>query len=182
MWRGAFEIWKKGGEIIMTNIQKITPFLWFEKGAEDAAEYYVSVFKNSMIHSIQKYPKSAEEVSGQKAGSVMSVELELNGIRFQFLNGGKISEFDLRSSAVSFVITCETQEEVDHFWQKLSAVPEREQCGWCVDKFGVTWQVVPKILSEYLSDPDTTNVERVTACFLQMKKFDIAELKKEYEG
>lgn len=166
----------------MANIQKITPFLWFEKGAEDAAEYYISVFKNSKIHVIQKYPKSAEKVSGQKAGSVMSVDLELDGMQFQFLNGGKIPEFDLRSSAISFVVSCDTQEEVDYFWQQLSAVPEREQCGWCVDKFGVTWQVVPKVLDEYLSDPDTAKVERVTACFLQMKKFDIAKLRKAYEG
>jgi len=162
--------------------QKITPFLWFEKGAEDAAKYYVSVFKNSKINRIQKYPQSAEEVSGQKAGSIMSVDLQLDGVNFQFLNGGKIPEFDLRSSAISFVVACDTQEEIDTFWGKLSAVPEREQCGWCVDKFGVTWQIVPNVLGELLSDPDQKKVERVTSCFLQMKKFDIAKLKEAYEG
>jgi len=162
--------------------QKITPFLWFEKGAEDAAEYYVSVFKNSKIKKIQKYPEAAEEVSGQKAGSVMSVDLELDGVNFQFLNGGKIPNFDLTSSAISFVVTCDTQEEIDYFWAKLSAVPQREQCGWCVDKFGVTWQIVPNVLNILLSDQDQQKVERVTACFLQMKKFDIAKLKKAYEG
>jgi len=163
-------------------MQKITPFLWFEKGAEDAAKYYVAVFKNSKIKSIQKYPEAAEEVSGQKAGSVMSVDLELDWMNFQFLNGGKIPQFDLNSSAISFVVACDTQEEIDTFWEKLSAVPQAEQCGWCRDKFGVTWQIVPQLLSEFLSDPDQKKVERVTACFLQMKKFDIAELKKAYEG
>jgi len=166
----------------MAKLQKITPFLWFEKGAEDAAEYYVSVFKDSKIKRIQKYPKSAEEVSGQKAGSVMSVDLELDGVNFQFLNGGKIPEFDLRSSAISFVVSCDTQKEIDNFWDKLSAVPEREQCGWCVDKFGVTWQIVPNVLGELLSSTDQKKIERVTACFLQMKKFDIAKLKEAYEG
>jgi len=166
----------------MAKLQKITPFLWFEKGAEDAAEYYVSVFKDSKIKRIQKYPKSAEEVSGQKAGSVMSVDLELDGVNFQFLNGGKIPEFDLRSSAISFVVSCDTQKEIDNFWDKLSAVPEREQCGWCVDKFGVTWQIVPNVLGELLSSTDQKKIERVTACFLQMKKFDIVKLKEAYEG
>jgi len=166
----------------MAKLQKITPFLWFEKGAEDAAEYYVSIFKDSKIKRIQKYPKSAEEVSGQKAGSVMSVDLELDGVNFQFLNGGKIPEFDLRSSAISFVVSCDTQKEIDNFWDKLSAVPEREQCGWCVDKFGVTWQIVPNVLGELLSSTDQKKIERVTACFLQMKKFDIVKLKEAYEG
>jgi len=166
----------------MANLQKITPFVWFEKDAEKAAEYYISIFENSKIKRVQKYPKSAEEVSGQKAGSVMSVDLELDGVNFQFLNGGKIPEFDLRSSAISFVVSCDTQEEIDHFWEKLSAVPEREQCGWCVDKFGVTWQIVPTALAELLSSADQEKVERVTACFLQMKKFNIKELEKAYEG
>lgn len=163
-------------------MQKITPFVWFIKDAEKAAEYYVSVFKNSKIKNIVKYPKSAEAVSGQKAGSVMSVDLELNGMDFQFLNGGEIPGFSLGSSAVSFVVTCEDQEEIDHYWEKLSSVPEREQCGWCVDKFGVTWQIVPRVLGEYLTSGDQAKVERVTACFLPMKKFDIEALKKAYEG
>ena len=112
----------------------------------------------------------------------MSVDLELDGVNFQFLNGGKIPEFDLRSSAISFVVSCDTQKEIDNFWDKLSAVPEREQCGWCVDKFGVTWQIVPNVLGELLSSTDQKKIERVTACFLQMKKFDIAKLKEAYEG
>lgn len=154
-------------------MQKITPFLWFEKGAEDAAEYYVNLFPDSKIKNIVKYPEAAEKVSGQKAGSVMSVDLTINGEDFQFLNGGKIPNFDLGSSAISFVVTCETQEEIDKYWEALSAVPEVEQCGWCKDKFGVTWQIVPRILGELLTGP---KAEAVTACFLQMKKFDIAKL------
>lgn len=162
--------------------QKITPFIWFVKDAEKAAEYYTSVFKNSKVENTVKYPKSAEAVSGQKAGSVMSVDLELEGMDFQFLNGGEIPNFDFKSSAISFVVTCEDQEEVDYYWEKLSAVPEREQCGWCVDKFGLTWQIVPKVLSEYLASSDQETVERVTACFLPMKKFDVIELEKAYKG
>lgn len=163
-------------------MQKITPFLWFEKGAEDVAKYYESVFKSAKIKNIQKYPEAAEQVSGQKAGSVMTVDLEIEGTNFQFLNGGKIPNFDLNSSAVSFIVTCDTQEEIDHYWEKLSAVPEMEQCGWCKDKFGVTWQIVPKRLGELMSDSDPKKVERVTAAFLKMKKFVIADLEKAAEG
>lgn len=162
-------------------IQKITPFLWFEKGAENAANYYVSVFKNGKIKTIQKYPKAAEPASGMRAGSVMTVAFELAGMTFVALNGGKIERFTF-SPATSFVVNCETQEEIDHLWEKLSAVPEMEQCGWCTDKFGVTWQIVPTILTTYLSDPDTLKVEQVTKAFMQMKKFDIAALKKAYDG
>jgi predicted 3-demethylubiquinone-9 3-methyltransferase (glyoxalase superfamily) len=165
----------------MAQMQKITPFLWFEKDAEKAAEYYVATFKNAKIQHIQKYPEAAEEVSGQKAGSVMSIALKLEGEYFQFLNGGNVPGF-IFSPAISFVITCDTQEEIDRLWEKLSAVPEAEQCGWCKDKFGVTWQIVPKILGEMLSDSNQVKVERVTACFLQMKKFDIAKLQDAYEN
>jgi predicted 3-demethylubiquinone-9 3-methyltransferase (glyoxalase superfamily) len=161
--------------------QKITPFFWFEKGAEDAADYYVSVFPDSKILSTVKYPEAAEDIAGMSAGSVMTVELELSGMKFQFLNGGKVEGFTF-SPATSFVVSCKTQEEIDHFWSKLSAVPQMEQCGWCQDKFGVTWQIVPEVLGEMLSDRDQTKVERVTAAFMQMKKFTIAELKKAYEG
>ena len=161
--------------------QKITPFLWFVKGAEEAAKYYVSVFKNSKIKTIQKYPKEAEAVSGMPSGSVMTVEFELEGMTFVGLNGGPVEGFTF-SPATSFAVYCDTQEEIDHLWEKLSAVPEAEQCGWCKDKFGVTWQIVPTGLNEMLSDSDPVRVGRVTSCFMQMKKFDIAELKKAYEG
>ncbi|MBI3341596.1 VOC family protein [Candidatus Curtissbacteria bacterium] len=131
--------------------QKVIPFVWFEKDAEKAAEYYVSVFASAKINQIVKYPEAAESVSGQKAGSVMTVDLAIEGMNFQFLNGGKVPGFDLGSSAVSFVIECETQAEIDDLWGKLSAVAEAEQCGWCRDKFGVTWQIVPKVLVQYRS-------------------------------
>ncbi len=160
---------------------KINPFLWFDSQAEEAANYYVSVFKNSKINTIAKYPKAAEEIANRPAGSVMTVDLELAGEHFTFLNGGKVPGFEF-SSATSFVVTCDTQEEIDHYWEKLSAVPDAEQCGWCKDKFGVTWQVVPKVLEKMLSDPDQAKVERVTACFMPMKKLDIAALEKAYQG
>lgn len=165
----------------MANIQKITPFLWFKSGAEDAADYYVSVFKNGKIKSTQHYPKEAEAVAGMPAGSVMTVEFELDGMTFVGLNGGPVEGFSF-SPATSFVVNCETQEEIDHLWEKLSAVPQMEQCGWCTDKFGITWQIVPKVLNEYLADSDPTKVGRVTKAFMQMKKFDIAELTKAYDG
>lgn len=161
--------------------QKITPFLWFVKGAEDAAEYYVSVFKNSKIKTIQKYPKEAEAVAGMPAGSVMTVEFELDGMTFVGLNGGPVEGFKF-SPANSYAVYCETQEEIDHLWEKLSAVPEAEQCGWCQDKFGVTWQIVPADLNKLLSDSDPVKVGRVTAAFMQMKKFNIAKLQEAYEG
>ena len=164
--------------------KKITPFFWFEDKAEEAANYYVETFGGeSKVNNVVKYPEAAEEIAGRPAGSVMTVELELSGMKFTFLNGGKIPGFDLSSSsAISFAVACETQEEVDHLWERLSAVPEAEQCGWCKDRFGVTWQIVPTVLGKYLSDPDQTRVERVTACFMKMKKFDIAELDKAYKG
>ncbi len=162
-------------------MQKITPFLWFDNQAEEAAKFYVSLFKNGKIKSIVKYPEASEEVSGKKAGSVMTVEFELEGLNFVALNGGAIPGFSF-SSAISFVISCETQVEIDHLWEKLSADPKMEQCGWCKDKFGITWQIVPTVLQKYLSDSDKTKVERVTKAFIQMKKFDIAELEEAYEG
>jgi predicted 3-demethylubiquinone-9 3-methyltransferase (glyoxalase superfamily) len=165
----------------MAKLQKITPFLWFDTEAEDAAKYYVSVFKDGKIKTIQKYPEAAENASGKPAGSVMTVEFEIEGMTFVSLNGGSVEGFKF-SPATSFVINCESQEEIDHFWEKLSARPEAEQCGWCMDKFGVTWQIVPTVLNELLSNSDSVKIERVTKAFMQMKKFDILELKKAYEG
>jgi predicted 3-demethylubiquinone-9 3-methyltransferase (glyoxalase superfamily) len=171
--------------------QKITPFLWFDSQAEDAANYYVSVFsaqgrsasggKNAKIKKIVNYPKAAEKDAGKPAGSVMTVEFEIEGMTFVALNGGKVSDFTF-SPATSFVVNCETQEEIDHLWEKLSATPEAEQCGWCKDKFGVTWQIVPTVLNEMLSDTNTAKVEAVTKVFMQMKKFDIAKLKTAYDN
>lgn len=166
----------------MANIkQKITPFLWFDNEAEEAASYYVSVFRNSKVRKISRYPKSAEEVSGKKAGSVMTVEFEIDGMIFIALNGGKFPGFEF-SPAISFNVDCKDQKEIDYIWEKLSSDPAAEQCGWCKDKFGITWQIVPVVLNEMLSDPDQTKVEKVTQAFLKMKKFDVAALKKAYKG
>ena len=154
-------------------MQTITTFFWFDSEAEEAANYYVSVFPNSKITSIQKYPEAAREVVSKPPASIMTVDFELNGMRFTALNGGPLEGFKF-SPATSFMVPCEDQAEIDRFWAALSAVPEAEQCGWCTDKFGVTWQVAPAILNDLLADPAKT--EKVTAAFLQMKKFDIAKL------
>jgi predicted 3-demethylubiquinone-9 3-methyltransferase (glyoxalase superfamily) len=151
----------------------MTTCLWFDSEAEEAANYYVSVFPNSKITNIQKYPEAAKEVSGKPTGSVMTVDFELNGTRFMGLNGGPQEGFNF-NPGTSFMVFCEDQAEIDRFWAALSAVPEAEQCGWCTDKFGITWQVVPTILDKLLADPAKT--EKVTAAFLQMQKFDIAKL------
>jgi predicted 3-demethylubiquinone-9 3-methyltransferase (glyoxalase superfamily) len=159
--------------------QKIVPCIWLEKDAEKAAEFYVSVFKNSRILKTSYYPKAAEEVSGQKKGSVMTVRFTLEGQEFMVLNGGPVFRL---SEAVSFTVFCDTQEEIDYFWNTLSFVKEAEQCGWLKDKFGLSWQIVPAILDSMTTDRDPQKVERVTAAFLKMKKFDISALKKAYEG
>ena len=159
--------------------QKIVPHVWLEKDAEKAAEFYVSVFKNSKILKTSYYPQAAEEVSGQKKGTVMTVTFELEGQKFVVLNGGPAFK---PNEAISFMVYCDTQAEIDYFWEKLSFVPESEQCGWLKDKFGISWQIVPVILETMMADKDTRKVERVTAAFLKMKKFDIGELRKAYEG
>jgi len=159
--------------------QKIVPCIWLEKDAEKAAEFYVSVFKNSRILITSYATKAAEEVSGQKKGSVMTVTFSLEGQEFTVLNGGPAFKLN---QAVSFMVFCDTQEEIDYFWNKLSFVKEAEQCGWMKDKFGLSWQVVPTVLFTMITDKDPQKVERVTAAFLEMKKFDIKALKKAYEG
>ena len=159
--------------------QKIVPHLWLEKDADKAAEFYVSVFKNSRILKTSYYPQAAEEVSGQKKGSVMTVRFILEGQEFMVLNGGPAFKLN---EAVSFMVFCDTQKEIDYFWDKLSFVPESEQCGWLKDKFGLSWQIVPTILDAMITDKDPQKVERVTAAFLKMKKFDISALRKAFEG
>ena len=159
--------------------QKIVPCIWLEKDADKAAAFYVSVFKNSKILKTAYYPKAAEEVSGQKQGSVWTVSFTLEGQEFMVFNGGPVFKL---SEAVSFMVFCETQEEIDYFWNKLSFVPEAEQCGWLKDKFGLSWQIVPTILDSMITDKDPQKVERVTTAFLRMKKFDINALRKAYEG
>ncbi|HEX8974576.1 MAG TPA: VOC family protein [Patescibacteria group bacterium] len=159
-------------------MQKITPFLWFEKDAEKAADFYVSLFKNSKIVSMTHYDAAGAKASGQPEGSIMTVEFDLDGQRFAAINGGP---FFKMSGAVSFVINCESQQEVDYFWERLSEDGEAGVCGWINrDKFGVTWQVVPTILGKYLSDPDKQRSQKVMEAMLKMTKLDISELEKAY--
>ena len=154
--------------------QKITPCLWFDDKAEEAASYYVAVFGNSRIIQIERYPKATEAVSGKKKGSVMTVAFELEGQEFLALNGG--THFTI-TPAISFIVYCDSQEEVDAMWAKLcQGGDERaQQCGWLQDKFGVSWQIIPRILLELLKEPERR--ERVMAALLEMKKIDIAALK-----
>ena len=159
--------------------QKIVPHIWMERDAEKAAGFYVSVFKNSKILETAYYPKASEAVSGQKAGSVMTVKFEIEGQEFMVLNGGPAFR---PNEAISFMVYCDTQEEIDYYWERLSFVPEAEICGWLKDRFGVTWQIVPTVLEAMMTDKDPEKVERATAAFLKMKKFDIGELKKAYNG
>jgi len=160
-------------------MQKIAPFLWFDNQAEDAVKFYVSIFKNSKIGSITRYEEEAAKASGRPKGSVMTVAFELAGQEFVALNGGPLFKF---SEAISFVVNCETQEEVDHFWEKLSAGGQEVQCGWLKDRFGVSWQVVPTVLGEMLQDKDREKSKRVMAAMLKMKKINIEALKKAYEA
>ena len=159
--------------------QKITPCLWFDTQAEEAANAYVSIFKNSRIVSISRYGKEGYEIHGKEAGSVMVVEFEIEGQKFVALNGGPQFKFN---EAVSFQVHCETQEEVDYFWDKLADQGEEGRCGWLKDKYGLSWQIIPSVLLEMLMDPDQEKSQRVTKAFLQMKKFDIEELQRAYEG
>jgi len=155
-------------------MQKITPSLWFDNNCEEAINYYTSVFKNSKVISIKRYPEGVTEgpMAGM-GGKVLTGIFELNGQRFMALDGGPIFKFN---ESVSFSIECEDQAEVDYFWDKLSAVPESEQCGWVKDKFGLSWQIIPKRMGELLNDPDAEKVSRVLQAMLQMKKIVIADL------
>jgi predicted 3-demethylubiquinone-9 3-methyltransferase (glyoxalase superfamily) len=160
--------------------QKITPCLWFDTEAEDAAKFYCSIFENSKIDQISRYVDAGEEIHGKKAGSVMVVAFQLEGQKFVSLNGGPQFKFD---EAISFQISCATQKEVDYFWSKLTAQGGQEgPCGWLKDRFGLSWQVVPNQLIEMMLDKDAKKVARVTNAFLQMKKFDIEALKRAYDG
>jgi predicted 3-demethylubiquinone-9 3-methyltransferase (glyoxalase superfamily) len=160
-------------------IQKITPFLWFDSQAEEAAHFYTSIFKNSRIASVARYDEEGARAAGRPKGSVMTVSFELDGQEFTALNGGPLFKF---TEAISFVVSCETQEEVDSFWEKLAAGGHEVQCGWLKDRFGLSWQVVPTILPEMLQDKDPEKSKRVMAAMLTMKKLDIAALRKAYEG
>jgi predicted 3-demethylubiquinone-9 3-methyltransferase (glyoxalase superfamily) len=156
-------------------MQKITPFLWFDDQAEEAMNHYVSIFKNSKIGSVTRYGDAGP---GPK-GSVMTASFELEGQPFTALNGGPHFKF---TEAVSFVVNCDTQAEVDELWDKLSAGGQTQQCGWLKDKFGLSWQIVPSVLIELIKDPDPQKSQRVMEAMLQMTKMDIAKLRQAYDG
>ena len=165
----------------MQNLQRITPCLWFDDQAEEAARFYTSVFKNSRITGTTRYGEAGYEIHGKPAGTVLTVEFELDGQSFTALNGGPMFQFN---EAISFQIHCESQEEIDYYWGKLSEGGDEkaQQCGWLKDKYGVSWQVVPRALSAMLNDPEPAKSERVMKALLQMKKLDIGQLKAAYEG
>ena len=156
-------------------MQKISTCLWFDNEAEEAAKFYVSIFPNSKITGVTRYGKSGPGPDG----SVMTVNFELDGQRFTALNAGPQFKF---TEAISFVIECQTQEEVDRYWTKLTAGGQEVECGWLKDRYGLFWQVTPRILLEMIGDPDPAKAERVMKAMLQMKKIEIAPLKQAYEG
>ncbi len=161
-------------------MQKITPFLWFDDQAEDAVNFYTSLFKNSKTGRIFRSTEEVAEKSGRPVGSVLTIEFEIEGQKFVALNGGPLFKFN---ESVSFVINCETQEEVDYFWGKLTADGgEESACGWLKDKFGLSWQVTPTVLIDMLHDKDPEKAERVMKAMLQMQKIEIPKLKAAYGG
>src|SRR5262245_16142405 len=166
-------------ESMPDTVQKITPFLWFDTQAEEAAKFYTSIFKNSRIVGTTYYAAEASKASGRPEGSVMTVEFELDGQRFTALNGGPIFKF---TEALSFVVHCDMQEEVDHYWQSLTAGGEEVQCGWLKGNFGLSWQVVPRILLELIQDKDPARSRRVMAAMMQMKKIEIEPIRRAAEG
>ena len=165
----------------MKKSQTIAPCLWFDNQAEAAANFYTAIFKNSKIGTISRFGEAGKEVHGKKPGTVMTVAFELDGQGFTALNGGPNFKFN---EAISFQIHCETQEEVDHYWNKLSAGGDKnaQQCGWLKDKFGVSWQVVPNALFKMMNDLDPAKSQRTMKAMLQMKKIEIDELEKAYAG
>ena len=160
-------------------MQKITTFLWFDNQAKEAANFYVSVFKKSKIGNVTHYGEAGAKVSGRPKGSVMTVTFQLNGQEFIALNGGPVFKF---TEAISFLVSCETQKEVDELWEKLSESGNELECGWLKDKYGVTWQIVPSVLNKLLNDPDPEKSQRVMKALLKMKKIDIEALKQAYGG
>jgi predicted 3-demethylubiquinone-9 3-methyltransferase (glyoxalase superfamily) len=157
-------------------MQKITPFLWFNDNAEEAVKFYTSIFKKSKTGKIARYNKAGEKAAGRPAGSVMTIEFEIEGQKFIALNGGPHFKFN---ESVSFVVNCKTQAEVDYYWKKLTAGGGKEvQCGWLKDRFGVSWQIVPTVLGELLSARDAAKTQRVMEAMLKMVKLDIKTLKR----
>jgi predicted 3-demethylubiquinone-9 3-methyltransferase (glyoxalase superfamily) len=160
---------------------KISPFLWFDTQAEDAANFYCSIFPNSKILAISRYSEAGQEQHQRPPGSVMVVSFELDGQKFSALNGGPSFQFNC---AVSFVVECETQEEIDYYWEKLGegGAPEAKQCGWLADRFGLSWQIVPSILDEWFVDGQSEGAMRAMAAMMGMKKLDLAALQAAYDG
>ena len=155
-----------------------TPCLWFDHHAEEAANFYVSIFRNSKVHGIARYGDEGAKVSGRPVGSVMTVKFDLDGQEFLALNGGPLFKF---SPAISFIVNCETQEEIDRIWDSLSEGGQADQCGWLKDKYGISWQIVPTALGEMMQDKDPNKSGSVMKALLQMKKLDIAVLRQAYE-
>jgi predicted 3-demethylubiquinone-9 3-methyltransferase (glyoxalase superfamily) len=165
----------------MATTQRIRPCLWFDDEAEQAARFYTGIFKNSRILTITRYGKAGFEIHRRPAGSVLTVEFELDGQKFTALNGGPAFTFN---EAISLEVHCETQDEIDYYWEKLSAGgdPKAQQCGWLKDKYGVSWQVVPTMLTELIKDEKSEESQRTFEAMLNMKKLDIAALKRAYDG
>jgi predicted 3-demethylubiquinone-9 3-methyltransferase (glyoxalase superfamily) len=159
-------------------MQKITPHLWFDNQAEEAVQFYVSLFKNSKILNVARYGEAGAKISGRPQGSVMTVTFQLDGQEFIALNGGPLFKF---TEAISFLVNCETQAEVDELWEKLSEGGAKGPCGWLKDRYGLSWQIVPKALGEMMQDKDPKKSEKVMAALLQMTKLDLAGLKRAYE-
>lgn len=153
---------------------KITPCLWFDDQAEEAANFYVSVFKNSKLGQTVRYDDATAKAAGQPVGSILMIEFELNDSKFTALNGGSIFKFN---EAISLQVYCQNQAEIDYYWEKLSAVPEAEQCGWVKDQFGLSWQIVPADMGKLLSSGDVERDRRASQALMSMKKIDIAALK-----
>lgn len=165
----------------MSYLQRLTPCLWFDDQAEEAAAFYTGIFSRSRITSVARYGEAGREFHGKEPGTAMTVAFELDGQAFTALNGGPMFKFN---EAISFQVNCETQDEVDYFWGKLSTGSDEtaQQCGWLKDRYGASWQVVPTILPNLLRDPDQERSERVMTALLQMKKLDIEALKRAYDG
>ncbi len=162
-------------------LSKISPCLWFDTQAEDAARFYTAIFQNSKITAIARYPAVGQEIHGKPAGSLCTVVFELDGQSFTALNGGPHFKFN---EAISWQVECETQDELDYYWEKLSAGgdPAAQQCGWVKDRFGLSWQIVPKIMAEMMSDHESAKSQRVFQAMLQMKKLDLATLERAFAG
>jgi predicted 3-demethylubiquinone-9 3-methyltransferase (glyoxalase superfamily) len=165
----------------MASLKRITPCLWFDDQGEDAARFYTGIFPNSRITAVTRYSDVGTEIHHRPPGSVMTVSFELDGNPFTALNGGPVFEFN---EAISFEIRCETQEEIDRYWEALGAGgdPAAQQCGWLKDRFGVSWQVVPAVMDELFADAESPGTRRAMAAMLRMKKLDIAELRRAYDG